>query len=30
MRPDKYLIIIFDQKLFSEKILSKNNKFINF
>ena len=28
--PEKFLIIIFDQKLFSEKILSKENKFYEY
>tara|TARA_Y100001970_G_scaffold255690_1_gene332640 strand:+ start:1244 stop:2272 length:1029 start_codon:yes stop_codon:yes gene_type:complete len=28
--PERYLIIIFDQKLFSEKILSKDNQFYKF
>ena len=28
--PEKYLIIIFDQKLFSEKILSKENNFYDY
>ncbi len=28
--PEEYLLIIFDQKLFSEKILSKDNRFYRF
>ena len=28
--PEEYLLIIFDQKLFSEKILSKDNQFYQF
>jgi len=28
--PEKFLIIVFDQKLFSEKILSKENKFYEY